>query len=276
MSRFDIALDTAKQQIVPQVIKARILDSESCIIVAAVTENGTPYSFTGKSVRFECTKPDGGVISDTDVSISGSTITYHLPKVLLTTDGAIRCAYFRIYDDVVFADSTESFVIDILPGNSGKLPHCYITELDAALAATKQQNSVMAAAEAERERNERIRITNEDERITHEDIRCRAEAERERRELLRQMNESNRLRTYRIVLRELEEARAEHSRIIQAIDALGALHDEHDYMLLVRGLHLSSRVAEWRDGELVITDESGTWSSDGAFETTKTLYGLEV
>lgn len=273
MARFKLLLDTAKQTIVPYTVTARVLDGESCIIEAKVTENGIPYDFTGKSVRFECAKPNGGVIIDTDVSVSGSTITYAMPRAALAADGSIRCAYFRILKGSLFYDSTETFVVDVQAGVGDKVPHHYITELEAVLAVTKQQNSAFAEAEAQRVSNESARVVAEKARVAAEKRREQAESERKSAELRRRASERER-QDAEALRRANEEARIAHERarratyarieqlcaamcgeierLRAALDVVASLHDDHDLMLVGRTLHARPSIIEMVDGELVV------------------------
>lgn len=144
MATFRIALDTAKQTVVPKAVRARVGDAESCVIEASVTSGGDAYDLGDLDVRFECLLPDGSVARDPGVSVDGSTVSYALPVEILRAPGIVKTAYFRISDGTTLIDSTESFVIDVKPGIDPcgtTVPGDYLPELDETLAALKQQQS---------------------------------------------------------------------------------------------------------------------------------------
>ncbi len=178
MATYEIELDTCKQSIVPKQVRGRVGDAESCVIEATITENGAAYPFSGRSVRFECEKPDGGMVRDPSATVSGSKVTYRVPVEVLGAEGVIKCAYFRIYQGTAYVDSTESFIIDVKRGVGGDLPGSYLPEVDAVLAACKQQNSDMAEAELERAAAEAKRAAAEAARASEEASRAAAEAQR--------------------------------------------------------------------------------------------------
>ena len=154
MATFNLSLDTSKQSIVPQAVRTRLGDGDSCTVVASVTENGAAYDFSGKTARFECMLPDETVVRDADVEIDGSTLTYTVPAEVIRADGMVRTAYFRIMKGTAQIDSTESFTLDVKPGiDAGGLevPRDYLPELDEALAAMKQQVKDAQGGEQERQ-----------------------------------------------------------------------------------------------------------------------------
>ena len=72
MAVFEISLDVSKASVVPKAVRARVGDSESCVIKATVTRSGTEYDLTGKGVRFECMLPDGSFVRDAGVEVDGT------------------------------------------------------------------------------------------------------------------------------------------------------------------------------------------------------------
>lgn len=71
---------------------------------------------------------------------------------------------------------------------------------------------------------------------------------------------------------DLRELKRKQELIIDALNALGRLHDEHDYMVIVDGLLMSERVFKWDGSEAAFlkgTYEEGHLVVEGGF------YGLE-
>ena len=136
MAVFEISLDVSKASVVPKAVRARVGDSESCVIKATVTRSGTEYDLTGKGVRFECMLPDGSFVRDAGVEVDGSTIEYAVPAEILRSPGIVKVCYFRIFQGTEVIDSTETLSLDVKPGLdpcSLEVPGDYLPELDEAL-----------------------------------------------------------------------------------------------------------------------------------------------
>ena len=185
MARFDLTLDVSKTALIPQTVKGRMGDNETLIISAAVTSGGAALSMTGKSVRFECTKPDGCTVRDPSPTVSGSTVTYAVPDEVLSCGGVIKDAYFRIVGPGEQVESTEAFVIDVQEAISGYLPSYYLNDVDAAIAR-------LTETDEDASRNEEARVSAESARTEAEETRRTAETARKSAETKRANAESAR------------------------------------------------------------------------------------
>lgn len=107
-----------------------------------------------------------------------------------------------------------------------------------------------------------------------------AEAQRQANELARIIAEHKRVeaeyeRAYNY-LKMLERMDAFYRQLHgyqRAIDALGALHDEHDYMVLGSALHTRNGVGEAKDDGFQF--KQGTTDGEGGLTIAGTFYGLE-
>lgn len=151
MAVFEISLDVSKTSVVPKAVRARVGDSESCVVKATVTRSGAEYDLTGKGVRFECMLPDGSLVRDAGVEVDGSTIEYAVPAEILRSPGIVKVCYFRIFEGTEVIDSTETLSLDVKPGLdpcSLEVPGDYLPELDEALASMRLQSGGAAESAA--------------------------------------------------------------------------------------------------------------------------------
>lgn len=146
MATYELALDTRKGDEAVAALRGRVGDNDSLVISAEITEGGEPCDLEGKSVRFECVTAAGNRIWDDDVEVEGSRVTYRVPAAVLSSQGLIGNAYFRIVDGARL-DSTSAFPIEVLPGqDTGELPKDYVSALDEALAQIADAKAAVGEA----------------------------------------------------------------------------------------------------------------------------------
>lgn len=188
MAKFAITLDTRKGAHGGEPVRVRVGDKESCEVAATVTEGGTKKDLTGLTARFECLKPDGTRVLDSDCEVTAaeSLVDYTLAPQVSASPGEISLAYFSLLDeDGEKVDSTQSFVIVVERGVGDIESTDYINEVDAILRLLEAQRQAYDAAEA-------LRAAAESARATAEDGREAAEDDREEAEGLRASAESGR------------------------------------------------------------------------------------
>ncbi len=103
------------------------------------------------------------------------------------------------------------------------------------------------------------RLTSYNNQITQ------AERRREEAEMRRQREHDARFL-------DLREVKRKQELIIDALSALGRLHNEHDYIVMVDGLLMSERVFEWDGNEAAFLE--GAYE-DGHLVVEEGFYGLE-
>ncbi len=203
MAKFAITLDTRKGAHGGEPVRVRVGDKESCEVAATITEGGTKKDLAGITARFECLKPDGTRVLDTECTVTAaeSLVGYTLAPQVSAAPGEISLAYFALFDeDGERVDSTQSFVIVVERGVGDIESTDYINEVDAIIrlleaqrqaydaaeqlraqaeAARAEAEKARAAAEGERADAEGARDTAEDARIEAEKARAAAEALRD-------------------------------------------------------------------------------------------------
>lgn len=100
----------------------------------------------------------------------------------------------------------------------------------------------------------------------------RAEAERKTNEIERLKAEAERQYNYVKMMQRIDIIKQQMRDYQRAIDALGSLHSEKDYMLLGCALHTRNGVGEYANGGFEF--KQGTRNGDG-LAITGTFYGME-
>lgn len=113
----------------------------------------------------------------------------------------------------------------------------------------------------------------EAQRKQNEDMRQRAELARQETEAKRQMAEIDRKYEFERMKARLLEFERMLGAYQRAIDALGSLHDEHDYMVLRSALHTRNGVGEYTDGGFKFMH--GTTDGKGGLAIAGEFFGLE-
>lgn len=204
MAKFAITLDTHKGPHGGEPVRVRVGDKESCDIAATVTEGGRKKDLAGMRARFECLKPDGTRVLDTQcrVTEAESLVDYSLAPQVSAAPGEISLAYFSLADaDGNKVDSTQSFVIVVERGVGDIGSTDYINEVDAIIRLLESQRqaydeaeAARAAAETARAAAEKSRESAESQRASAESARNAAEEERARDEETRRTDESGRVK----------------------------------------------------------------------------------
>lgn len=204
MAKFAITLDTHKGPHGGEPVRVRVGDKESCDIAATVTEGGRKKDLAGMRARFECLKPDGTRVLDTQcrVTEAESLVDYSLAPQVSAAPGEISLAYFSLADaDGNKVDSTQSFVIVVERGVGDIGSTDYINEVDAIIRLLESQRQAYEEAEAARASAEKARAaaeksreSSESQRASAESARRSAEEERARDEETRRSDESGRVR----------------------------------------------------------------------------------
>ena len=194
MARYEITVDTRKGPWVGDPVRVRVGDVGSCVIVAHVTEGSAERDLAGLTARFECLKPDGTVVRDSECEVDGSTITHTLARHVAQYPGECAAAYFSILNaDGTLVDSTQSFALVVQDGTgTGGVSSDYISDISTLMALLEAQKQKYATAEAAREEAEGARATAEGTREDAEAIRDASEGERVANEEARQSAESAR------------------------------------------------------------------------------------
>ena len=204
MAKFAITLDTHKGPHGGEPVRVRVGDKESCDIAATVTEGGRKKDLSGMRARFECLKPDGTRVLDTQcrVTEAESLVDYSLAPQVSAAPGEISLAYFSLADaDGNKVDSTQSFVIVVERGVGDIGSTDYINEVDAIIRLLESQRQAYEEAEAARASAEKARAaaeksreSSESQRASAESARRSAEEERARDEETRRSDESGRVK----------------------------------------------------------------------------------
>lgn len=91
---------------------------------------------TGCTAKFCCITPNGNVIEDDDVLVSGTKLTYKMSKYVTAFAGVIHVAYFLITEPGTFDDpadatnATDGLQIRVVPGILSVAPGDYVPELE--------------------------------------------------------------------------------------------------------------------------------------------------
>lgn len=213
-------------------------------IEASIMDNGVAYDLTGCSVLLLAYNPDQKVIYDPVkiTSAKDGKVSYTVSKLLTSTDGDIRIAYFRIQKgsnqittqnipivilkdvdlDGEQADEYESEFENLLKGiqdlmaDTNKALDDNKVATNAANAAAKAANDANASFskaedgrvsnESQRQQNETARQNSENERKQAETKRNQAEADRERAEQERSKAHLDRVNEWETIKQQAETA----------------------------------------------------------------------
>lgn len=180
MARYEITVDTRKGPWVGDPVRVRVGDVGSCVIVAHVTEGSAERRLDGLTARFECLKPDGTVVRDSECVVEGSTITHTLAKHVAQYPGECAAAYFSLVNaDGTLVDSTQSFALVVQDGTgTGGVSSDYISDINQLMALLEAQRQRYDEAERARATAEEDRVLTEADRAIAEDARAKAEAAR--------------------------------------------------------------------------------------------------
>lgn len=114
---FDLNMDKEKRD--PNIVYARVGDTESVIVKAHLYDGTNQFTPAGANAYFECVCPNGASVRQA-ASKSGSTVTVTLASQVFQAAGVINVAYFRFEtgstSDPTYVESTEPFVIIVLSG----------------------------------------------------------------------------------------------------------------------------------------------------------------
>lgn len=182
MAKFAITLDTRKGAHGGEPVRVRVGDKESCEVAATITEGGTKKDLADITARFECLKPDGTRVLDTECTVTAaeSLVEYTLAPQVSAAPGEISLAYFALFDeDGERVDSTQSFVIVVERGVGDIESTDYINEVDAIIRLLEAQRQAYDAAEQLRAQAEAARAAAEKERASAEAARAKAETDRD-------------------------------------------------------------------------------------------------
>lgn len=182
MAKFAITLDTRKGTHGGEPVRVRVGDKESCEVAATITEGGTKKDLANITARFECLKPDGTRVLDTECTVTAaeSLVEYTLAPQVSAAPGEISLAYFALFDeDGERVDSTQSFVIVVERGVGDIESTDYINEVDAIIRLLEAQRQAYDAAEQLRAQAEAARAAAEKERASAEAARAKAETDRD-------------------------------------------------------------------------------------------------
>lgn len=118
MTVYDLRLDLRKTRCAATV-RVRRGDAGSAAIRATVTDRGRRVPLAGRTVRFECVKPDGTWIREEADVVGPSSVLYVLPPQAASVEG-VSLGYFRIADpDGSQVGSTASVGIEVMPSIEG-------------------------------------------------------------------------------------------------------------------------------------------------------------
>ncbi len=286
----DIAKGAERFSTLDNPIVLRQGDALAYSLLATIRQNGKAFELDGMKVRFYAQREDGKVIIDGAnveiLSSAESKVLYSIPAQLTASIGDIPVAYFRVTtEDGEWAASTPNIAIKVIRGvaydpDTGD----YIPELDKLLAQLEEQRVKYATAEDERG-IEWLDLRSDIElaRARANEAADNADEAREAliatenahklAELQRQRNESARQLLYARMLKFLNEHEEEHRLVRMALNALGRLHPEHNYMFLDHTFQVN-------DDQIEVTDDTITFrhaTLEGTIlKLPEEIYGLEA
>lgn len=244
-----------------EMIELRQGDALAYVLDVSLKQGGQTFNLTGYTVRMYARLFNGDIVIDGhNVQVTDAAqgcFRYSVPKELTKVAGEVIVAYFRITEGETseYSASTEAIGIEVRRGVTLKFKEGdYFPEFDAMMADLEADRVKYSQAEDRRAATFEVWTKDHQEAL-------KAEAQRKQAEQARVAAEQNRAAVMMRLLALMGDIPDRLLLIERAIDALGALHDEHDLMLLVRTLHMGSKIAEMVDGEIVITGEyngSGT------------------
>lgn len=238
-----------------EIIELRQGDSLAYVFDVSLKQGGQTFNLTGYVVRMYARLANGDIVIDGhNVQVTDAArgcFRYSVPKELTKVAGEVVPAYFRITEgeESEYSASTETIGMEIRRGVALKFKEGdYFPEFDAMMADLEADRVKYSQAE------DRRSATFEFWRLEHQDA-LEAEEQRKQAEQARVAAEQNRATVMMRLLSLMGDIPDRLLLIERAVDALGALHDEHDLMLLVRTLHAGPSIAEIVDGELIINGE---------------------
>lgn len=114
---FNLNMDKVKRD--PNIVYARVGDTESISIVAHIYNGEDEYTPEGVNAYFECICPNGSNVRQ-EASLASNVVTYVVDSGVLQAPGVINVAYFRFENGTTesptYVESTEPFVIIVLSG----------------------------------------------------------------------------------------------------------------------------------------------------------------
>lgn len=154
MPKHHINLDLDKSTSRLNIVRVRVGDKVSCTIIADIYDCGAQADLAGKTARFECLKPDGTMVRDSNCQISGNTITYTVADEVSAVEGSISVAYFAVVEGAEIVDTTQCITVEVLPnaeGGSTGVSESWYSEVDALLAKMEEQRKSYEGSEARRQ-----------------------------------------------------------------------------------------------------------------------------
>ena len=116
---YEFKLNMDKQKRDPNIVYARVGDTESVIVRATLYDGESAYTPTGTKAYFECVCPNGASVRQAATK-SGQLVSVTLASQVFQAAGVINVAYFRFesgtVEDPTYVESTEPFVIIVLSG----------------------------------------------------------------------------------------------------------------------------------------------------------------
>lgn len=116
---YEFKLNMDKQKRDPNIVYARVGDTESVIVRATLYDGDSAYTPTGTNAYFECVCPNGASVRQ-PATKSGQVVSVTLASQAFQAAGVINVAYFRFengtVEDPTYVESTEPFVIIVLSG----------------------------------------------------------------------------------------------------------------------------------------------------------------
>ncbi len=197
MINHTLSLDMRKQHgHVPPRLTMRRGESQTQKITASLTDNGTAYSPTYQSARL-CLLHADGTWARCAAAVSGSIATATLPSDMLNSAGRCRLAYFEFYSSNGYSETTENIELVILgnvdtTGSEGA--KSYSDEMDALYAKWSAYEAQAEKAEKTRVSNETTRVNSEKTRVSNESARVSSETARKEAETTRASNETARVK----------------------------------------------------------------------------------
>lgn len=145
-----VDLDVGKDPSSQYALFARKGEKGSLTIEASISDHGEPIDLSQYEVLFEALTPDGKVVSDGNVSVSGSVATYTVVENMFSSAGVTKTAYFTLRHGGDVVATTQSMSIGVLPtalDGAGE-SESYVSDIEELLEWCR---STFEANEAERQ-----------------------------------------------------------------------------------------------------------------------------
>ena len=145
-----VDLDVGKDPSSQCALFARKGEKGSLTIEASISDHGEPIDLSQYEVLFEALTPDGKVVSDGNVSVSGSVATYTVVENMFSSAGVTKTAYFTLRQGGGVVATTQSMSIGVLPtalDGAGE-SESYVSDIEELLEWCR---STFEANEAERQ-----------------------------------------------------------------------------------------------------------------------------